>query len=213
MNLRPVFIGVILGIGLGAYLVQGFGWRQGALFSVGFGAGVVLYHAAFGFTSAWRQAIHSGRSAGLRAQLLMLAITALVFLPLIGDGQLWGTELRGNIRPLSVSVAAGAFLFGMGMQVGGGCASGTLFTVGGGSVRMVVTLVAFIVGSVLGALHRPLWEDTVPSAGPVSLQTWMGTPGALATTLVLLGAVWLHPASTGGSGWLRVSRAVRWAQG
>ena len=113
-----------------------------------------------------------------------------MFLPLIGDGQLWGTELRGNIQPLSVSVAAGAFLFGMGMQVGGGCASGTLFTVGGGSVRMVVTLVAFIVGSVLGALHRPLWEDTVPSAGPVSLQTWMGTPGALATTLVLLGAAW-----------------------
>ena len=136
-----------------------------------------------------------------------------MFLPLIGDGQLWGTELRGNIQPLSVSVAAGAFLFGMGMQVGGGCASGTLFTVGGGSVRMVVTLVAFIVGSVLGALHRPLWEDTVPSAGPVSLQTWMGTPGALATTLVLLGAAWLHPASTGGSGWSRVSRAVRWAQG
>ena len=39
---------------------------------------------------------------------------------------------------------------------------------------MVVTLVAFIVGSVLGALHRPLWEDTVPSAGPVSLDLGAG---------------------------------------
>ena len=35
------------------YLTSAFSWRQGALFLVGTGAGVVLYHAAFGFTSAW----------------------------------------------------------------------------------------------------------------------------------------------------------------
>ncbi len=132
MNRRPVGIGLIAAIVLAVYLAQSFGWRQGALFVVGFGAGIVLYHAAFGFTSAWRRAIRSGRSAGLRAQLLMLAVTALAFLPLIADGQLWGMELRGNVRPLSLSVAAGAFLFGIGMQLGGGCASGTLFTVGCG---------------------------------------------------------------------------------
>ena len=33
-----------------------------------------------------------------------------------------------------------SFIFGMGMQLGGGCGSGTLFTVGGGSTRMVITL-------------------------------------------------------------------------
>lgn len=191
MNRRPVGIGVIAGIVLAVYLAQSFGWRQGALFVVGFGAGIVLYHAAFGFTSAWRRAIQSGRSAGLRAQLLMLAVTALVFLPLIADGQLWGMELRGNVRPLSLSVAAGAFLFGIGMQLGGGCASGTLFTVGGGSVRMVATLAAFIAGSALGAFHRPAWEATAPSAGPVSLEGLLGMPGALAATLALLAAAWI----------------------
>ncbi len=191
MNRLPVGIGAIAGIVLAVYLAQSFGWRQGALFVVGFGAGVVLYHAAFGFTSAWRRAIQSGRSAGLRAQLLMLAVTALVFLPLIADGQLWGMELRGNVRPLSLSVAAGAFLFGIGMQLGGGCASGTLFTVGGGSVRMVATLAAFIAGSALGAFHRPAWEAAAPSAGPVSLQGLFGMPGALAATLALLAAAWL----------------------
>lgn len=190
MNRSPVGIGVIAGIVLTIYLAESFGWRQGALFVVGFGAGIVLYHAAFGFTSAWRQVMQTGRSAGLRAQLLMLAVTALVFLPLIADGQLWGMELRGNIRPLSVSVVAGAFLFGIGMQVGGGCASGTLFTVGGGSTRMVATLAAFIAGSALGAFHRPAWESTAPSAGPVSLEALLGMPGALVATLVTLALVW-----------------------
>ena len=191
LNRGPVGIGVIAGIVLTVFLVQSFGWRQGALFVVGFGAGIALYHAAFGFTSAWRHVIQTGRSAGLRAQLLMLAATALVFLPLIADGQLWGMELRGNVRPLSLSVAAGAFLFGIGMQLGGGCASGTLFTVGGGSVRMVATLAAFIAGSVLGAFHRPGWEAAAPSAGPVSLQGLLGTSGALAMTLALLAAAWI----------------------
>ncbi len=191
LNRGPVGIGAIAGIVLTVFLAQSYGWRQGALFVVGLGAGMVLYHAAFGFTAAWRRAIRTGRSAGLRAQLLMLAVTALVFLPLIADGQLWGMELRGNIRPLSLSVVAGAFLFGIGMQLGGGCASGTLFTVGGGSVRMVATLAAFIAGSVLGAFHRPAWEAAAPSAGSVSLQGLFGMPGGLAVTLALLGAVWM----------------------
>ena len=54
---------------------------------------------------------------------------------------------------------------------------------------MVVTLGAFIVGSVLGAFHRPAWEES-PGLGPVSIQTEVGTAGALAITLALLAAVW-----------------------
>jgi len=189
MNLRTVAIGTgIACVGI-AYLAQSFGWRQGALFAVGLGAGLILYHAAFGFTSAWREVVRTGRGAGLRAQLLMLAVTTLVFLPLLADGQLWGMELRGAVRPLGVSVLVGAFLFGVGMQMGGGCASGTLFTVGGGSARMVVTLGAFIVGSALGAFHRPGW-DLTPGVGPVSLQLEIGTVGAMAVTLTLLATAW-----------------------
>ena len=188
--MRTIAVGIVLsGIGI-TYLSQAFGWRQSALFGVGLGAGLVLYHAAFGFTSAWREILRTGRSAGLRAQLLMLAVTTLVFLPLLADGQLWGMELRGAVRPLGVSVLAGAFLFGIGMQIGGGCASGTLFTVGGGSVRMIVTLLSFIVGSALGAFHLPAW-DTTPGVGPVSLQLELGTAGAMTVTLAVLAVAWV----------------------
>src|SRR5689334_19478440 len=65
------------------YLNAVVSWRQAALFLVGAGAGVVLYHAAFGFTSSWRVFISDRRGAGLRAQMLMLAVTCVVFFPLL----------------------------------------------------------------------------------------------------------------------------------
>ena len=190
---RTVITGALLSGAILIYIVGLVGWRQGALFLVGIGAGLILYHAAFGFTSAWRDMISKGRGAGLRAQMIMLAITAIVFLPLLADGQLWGMELRGSVRPLSVSVIAGAFLFGVGMQLGGGCASGTLFTAGGGNTRMVLTLVAFIVGSALGAYHLPAWQ-TAPGFGPVSLLDQFGLGLALVISLVLFASVWLGSA-------------------
>ena len=169
-------------------LAATYGWRQGALLLVGAGAGIALYHAAFGFTSAWREFITGGDGAGLRAQMLMLAATTIVFLPLIAHGEAFGLPLRGSVAPLAVSGVLGAFLFGIGMQLGGGCASGTLYVAGGGSTRMFVTLAGFIGGSVLGAWHLPAW-DGQPSLGTFSLLERLGLPGGLAVNLLLLGAV------------------------
>ena len=92
--------------------------------------------AAFGFTSAWRVFISDRRGEGLRAQMAMLAIAVLLFFPALSAGQLFGQPVQGNVSPIGVSLLFGAFVFGIGMQIGGGCASGTLYTVGGGSVRM-----------------------------------------------------------------------------
>jgi uncharacterized membrane protein YedE/YeeE len=75
------------------------------------------------------------------------------------------------------------------MQLGGGCASGTLFTVGGGSVRMIVTLLAFIAGSVLGAWHWPNWQGA-PKLAPFSLLQQFGTAGAVTISLSLFALVW-----------------------
>ena len=67
-------------------LHSSYGWRISALLVVGAMAGVVLYHAAFGFTTAWR-----------------------------------------------------------------------VFIVGSGSTRMVVTLLAFVPGSVVATAHSAFW--------------------------------------------------------
>ena len=182
----PLFVAAA--IGWAAWALHGaFGWRMGALFLVGTGAGVVLYHAAFGFTSAWRVFIADGRGEGLRAQMLLLALTSGVFFPLLAQGQAFGTTLNGSVQPVGVPVVIGAFMFGIGMQLGGGCASGTLFSVGGGSTRMIVTLAAFIAGSVLATAHTAFWA-TLPSFPATSLVKLYGPVAALAISLAAFGA-------------------------
>jgi uncharacterized protein len=177
------------------YLTATVNWRQGALFVVGAFAGIVLYHAAFGFTSAWREFIADRRGAGLRAQMLMLALTCVVFFPLLAAGSVFGQTVRGSISPIGVGVAAGAFLFGLGMQLGGGCASGTLFSVGGGSTRMVLTLLFFIIGSVVGTAHMPWWSAQ-PAFAPTSIVTVMGPWAGLAVSLAVFGAIaWITVAA------------------
>ena len=175
-------------------LFVNYGWRQACLFLVGLAAGVILYHAAFGFTAAWREVATTGRSAGLRAQMVMLGVTVMVFTPLIALGEIGGTSLRGSVAPLSVSILVGAFMFGVGMQLGGGCASGTLFTAGGGNVRMLLTLAAFITGSVIGTAQWDMWQE-VPRAEPYALSQELGVPVAMLVSAVLFGAVWFASAA------------------
>lgn len=189
LNRTTVFLAGSLAVLLAAFLLASYGWRQASLFLVGLGAGIALYHAAFGFTGAWRRMISERRSAGIRAQMIMLGAAVLLFMPLLDAGEVFGTSLRGAVAPLSSSIIVGAFLFGIGMQLGGGCASGTLFTVGGGSVRMVVTLLAFIAGSVIGAIHWPAWQ-AAPKLAPVSLLQTLGMPGAIAVSLSAFTLVW-----------------------
>jgi uncharacterized protein len=180
-----------LAIAAAAWLLNAsFGWRLASLFLVGSAAGVILYQAAFGFTSAWRVFIADGRGEGLRAQMLMLALTCAVFFPLLAAGQAFGTGLNGLVQPVGVPVLAGAFLFGIGMQLGGGCASGTLFSVGGGNTRMVITLLFFIAGSLLGTLHAPFWWAQ-PTWPPISLVTTFGPVTALAMSLTAFGAIFI----------------------
>lgn len=193
-NRSSIIASTLLALILYFYLSNSFGWRQGALFIVGLAAGIILYHAAFGFTAAWREIINTGRGAGLRAQMIMLGITVLIFTPLIAQGEIWGMSLRGSVAPLNVAVICGAFMFGIGMQLGGGCASGTLFTAGGGNMRMLITLAAFIVGSVLGTWQWSMWQD-VPGIAPFSLAQNFGTAWAILISIGLFSAIWFAAAA------------------
>lgn len=187
---QSAIIGSLAGVAaLAALLAVNYGWRQAALFFVGTCAGIILYHAAFGFTAAWREVALTGNGEGLRAQMLMLAVTVVVFSLLIAQGEVAGTPLRGSVAPLSMAIVFGAFLFGLGMQLGGGCASGTLFTAGGGNMRMLVTLAAFIAGSLIGSWQWGFWQ-TVPSLAPFALTERLGIGAGIGVSLLLFAGVW-----------------------
>ena len=185
---------VVLALGLlmalAAYGGYAFGWRRAALMAVAGGLGLALYHAAFGFTAAWRQFMRTGDGSGLRAQMVMLAIATVLIFPVLDAGSVLGRPVGGFVAPAGVSVAFGAFLFGIGMQLGGGCASGTLYTVGGGNTKMLVTLAAFIAGSYVATTHLGWWLS-LPALAPTSTISTLGLWPALALNLGIFAAVTL----------------------
>jgi uncharacterized membrane protein YedE/YeeE len=179
----------------GAFLAAGFvaiWWlvdlRQASLFLIGGGLGAALYFGSFGFTGAWRRMVVERRGRGIRAQMLMIGIAGVAMMPLLSAGSIGTQPLVGALAPVGVSVLIGAAIFGFGMQLGGGCGSGTLFTVGGGSSRMLVTLIFFIVGAVIGTAHLPWWLGQA-SLPPISLGASLGLPLAILLSLAGLGLV------------------------
>ncbi len=167
---------------------QDFGLRKALTVLIGVGLGVTLLHAAYGFSGAWRSFIRRREGAGVRSNLLLLGLTSILFFPILG-GLLGPVPAVPATGPVGVSVAVGAFLFGVGMQLGGGCGSGTLFTVGGGNVRMLLTLVFFVAGSFIGTLHLPWWLS-LPGLGRLSVIQTLGWGPALALQLAVLAALY-----------------------
>ena len=185
--LAPLVAFVFLLFGA-VFLQNSVGSRQVLLLIVGAALGLTLYHAAFGFTSAWRVFLNDRRGAGLRAQMVMLAVAVVLFFPALGAGTLFGQPVVGLVAPIGISVVFGAFIFGIGMQLGGGCASGTLFTVGGGNARMLVTLFFFICGSLI-ATHHVDWWFALPSFPATSIVKSFGVVPALLVSLAVFGII------------------------
>lgn len=162
--------------------------RQGALFLIGGALGGTLFHGSFGFTGGWRRMVVEKRGRAMRAQMLMIGVAALAMIPLVAAGNIGGQALVSAAAPVGVSVLLGAAIFGLGMQLGGGCGSGTLFTVGGGSARMLVTLAFFIIGALVGTAHLPFWLEQ-PALGTFTLGAELGVAGAIAITITGLALV------------------------
>ncbi|HSJ37008.1 MAG TPA: YeeE/YedE family protein [Planococcus sp. (in: firmicutes)] len=165
---------------------------QPLLLVIGLLLGYTLFHARFGFTSAFRRMASVGNGQAMRSHMLMLAVAVTLFAPILAYGTtFFGGPVAGYVAPVGVSLIVGAFLFGIGMQLGGGCASGTLYALGGGRSVMFVTLVFFIVGATIGAYHLPFWTEELPAFQPYSLatSTGLGYGGAWLLSLALFGLI------------------------
>lgn len=165
-------------------------WRLPVLFVLGIALGATLYVTAFGFTSAYRRLILQRDAGGVRAQIVMLAIATVLFAPVLDAGAVFGQGVGGAVAPAGLQVAIGAFLFGIGMQLAGGCGSGSLYTAGGGNTRMVVVLAAFCAGGFWASLHMDWWAR-LPVWETQSLSARLGWPAAIVLQLAVLGGLWL----------------------
>lgn len=155
------------------------GWRLAVLAGLGVLLGAALFHASFGFASGYRRLLVQGDGRGVLAQVQLLLLLTLLFAPMLLSG-----VAQGAVAPVALQAAIGATLFGVGMQLGSGCACGTLYALGGGSGLMLITLVSFSAGSFLATLTPGPWR-ALPRLEPVSLLERWGWPGALAQLAVL----------------------------
>jgi uncharacterized membrane protein YedE/YeeE len=152
-----------------------------ALIVGGFGLGVGFLKAEFSYTASWRRFLIRGEAGGLIGGLIVIAIAALAVVPVAALYPNYG----GAIAPIGPSLIIGAFAFGVGMQLANGCGSGTLYTAGGGSGRMLIALVFFIVGCVLGSLSLPSFL-ALGGLDPILASDYLGPWGGLAATLASL---------------------------
>lgn len=156
------------------------GLRFGLMLSIGLGFGIALEGLRFGFAGPWRAMILRRDPAGIWAQLLAIGLVTLFALPLIASNP---GELNGARAPVGFAMVAGAFIFGIAMQVVLGCGSGTLVNAGSGNPVSLVALPFFAIGSFAGAYHLFWWTDlgTLPV---LNLAGWSGA----GVTLALLAA-------------------------
>lgn len=187
----PLAVAAILAVGLESYVWGSFGAMPGILLLLGFGLGIALFHSRFGFTSAWRQLVAVGNGAGVRSHSILLATAATVIAIVAGLGVgPFGAPSSVAPSPIGIALLVGSVLFGLGMQMGGACASGTLYAVGGGQSAIVLTLGGFVVGSTFYTWQYG-WFSGWPGASGVALHEHVGWVGSWAITMVIIAAVTL----------------------
>ncbi|MBI1201999.1 MAG: YeeE/YedE family protein [Rhodopseudomonas sp.] len=147
----------------------------------GFALGVAFLKAEFSYTASWRRFIARGEAGGLLGGLIVIAVAALAVVPVAALSKNFG----GAIAPIGPSLLVGSFVFGIGMQLANGCGSGTLYTAGGGSGRMLIALAFFVIGSVFGSLSLPGFL-ALGGINPILASDYLGPWGGLAATLASL---------------------------
>jgi uncharacterized protein len=179
----PFLLAAVLAVALLVALVLVDGQpTAAALLILGFALGTAFLKAQFSFAASWRRLVVRGEADGFLGGLLLIAIAAAAIIPTAALVPGFG----GAIAPIGPSLIIGAFVFGIGMQIANGCGSGTLYTAGGGSGRMIITLACFIVGSVIGSLHLPAFLR-LGGIDPILAANILGPWGGLAATWASLG--------------------------
>jgi uncharacterized membrane protein YedE/YeeE len=131
----------------------------------------------------------TGSTSLTRAVLIAFAITTIGFTAIKYGYFKNGLPIpgMGYVVPISFATVIGAFLFGIGMVIAGGCASGTLMRVGEGFWMQLLSLVFFIIGSLLGAYHFGWWKLNVISKGKaIFLPDVFGWFGAVIIQLLII---------------------------
>lgn len=153
----------IIGVG---FFIANNSPRSALMWMFGILAGFTLQRSRFCFTASLRDPLLTGGTSLTKAVIVAIAIASAGFAAIQFSAASKGAAIPGNISPVGIHVIVGAVLFGIGMVIAGGCASGTLMRVGEGFLMQIISLVFFIVGSLWGAKDFGWWsKNFMPQKG------------------------------------------------
>ena len=124
------------------FIYDGFDYStRGGFLLFGLFIGIVMQRTRFCFVRAFREPFMTGNGEATRAVALAITISA------IGFSILKWTDLRDWETFVSAGFwfgsLVGGLIFGIGMSLSGGCASGSLWRAGEGHVKLWVALIGF----------------------------------------------------------------------
>ena len=166
-NQFPLGVGLLVVLILAGILLARFSPAGGkmALFWVfGIGFGFTLQRARFCFTASMRDPYLTGGTSLTKAVIIAIAVASVGFVAYqYGSAAVAGglehlSRIPGSVQPVGFHTALGGFMFGIGMVLAGGCASGTLMRVGEGFAMNMIAMVFFAIGSVWALNNFPLWS-------------------------------------------------------
>jgi len=117
----------------------------------GFGIGFVLHRSRFCFSRVFREPFMTAEGEMTKAMILAIALGAPVGAALIAFGTI--DPYLAIPKRFWLGSLLGGLVFGIGMVFAGGCASGSLWRIGEGHIKLVVVVIFFAwSGSVAGAI-------------------------------------------------------------
>lgn len=165
-----------------------FYWITGISF------GYILQKSRFCFAAAIRDPYLIRGTSLTKALLIALAITSIGFTAIKYGAFINGQEIPGQIaiKPISPATVIGGILFGIGMVLAGGCASGILMRTGEGFLTQMVALIFFIIGSLWGAHDFSWWHDKFISKGKsIFLPDVFGWLGGIIIQLIFIALLYI----------------------
>jgi hypothetical protein len=144
--------------------------------------GFILQRSGFCMTASFRDLFTTGGGRLARGVIIAIAVAMLGFSILVATGL-----KQPFVLPVGWHTLVGGWLFGLGMVVAGGCATGTLFRVGEGSVQMMFALLGAILGASLFSVLLKTVEFKMGKG--IWLVDSLGWQGALWVGFAFLG-VW-----------------------
>lgn len=167
--------------------------------ALGAAFGVVLQRSRFCFWCIARDWFERRDPRGFLGILAALAVGAVGYAAIFGAwvpnpfaGRL---PPDAHVGPVSLTMAVGALVFGLGMAVSGSCISAHLYRLGEGAFGSLVALAGVLGGFVLGFVSwNTLYLWDIHRSVVIWLPSHLGYAGSLALTLGVLGAaaVWLR---------------------